>query len=414
VNLLVTCSTIPDFSAEALALWNRFCLAEWMPGREIVPYLQFAPASEFAAIDAIVFLEPNMEMGFAELADGRLAPTPEILPGKAQYLNAIISRKIRELPESCAMRDGRKWKRIPHIVLTKYGHRHEAYDGLDVEFVIDVTEQVLFHGFSSPITWNKIEEIVNLYHRRAMTDYERVGFMVTVDRGLYRLKRAFRKKDSRESEFYFGGKDRRRFVGCVTIGRDIDGADFEGSLLEQLLNNPETRERDIHRFFEEHPNFLAEAMVGVPISHQPYFTGNKQTPDFSIAPILPRDSTRMVKILELKGPEARVLASGRHLHRGLAAAVIQALAQVSDYAENLYDPMNLKSVKEALGYAPEYSQRAVLIGRTPPPVDAHLWEKRRDEQPAVRIITYDEIFQEHRDRLTLRKTGWLQRTLLRE
>jgi hypothetical protein len=243
-----------------------------------------------------------------------------------------------------------------------------------------------------------------------MADYERVGFLVTVDRGIFRVKPAFQKKDSKESEFYYGGKDRRRFKGYVTIGRDMDGADFEGYLFEQLLNDPKTGERHVHRFFEEHPDFLAEAMMGVPISHQPYFPRNKQTPDFSIAPILPRVSANFVRLLELKGPEASVLTSSRHLHRGLASAVTQALAQVSDYAENLRDPLNLKSVKEALGYAPEYVQRAVLIGRTPQQADTNLWEKRRDEQPAVRIITYDEILQKHQDRIVLRRKGWLPRT----
>ncbi len=208
-----------------------------MPGVEIVPYLQFAPASEFAAIDAIVFLEPNRGLGFAELANGQEVPIPEIFPWEAHYLNADISARIRALPESCAMRDGRKWKRIPQIVLTKSGGRHEAYDGLDVEFVVDVTAWTLFQGYSSRITWNKIEEIVNRYHQRAMTDYEGVGFLVTVDRGIYRVKPAFHKKDSKESEFYYGGKDRRRFKGYVTIGRDTDGADFEGYLFEQLLND---------------------------------------------------------------------------------------------------------------------------------------------------------------------------------
>jgi antiviral defense system Shedu protein SduA len=383
-----------------------------MPGAEIVPYLQFAPASEFAAIDAIVFLEPTAEVGFAELADGRLISIPTLLPSEAHYFNAEISARIRSLPETCAMRDGRKWKRIPHIVLTTSGHRHPAYEFLDVDFVIDVTGPTLFQGFSSPVTWNKIEEIVNRYHQRAMTDYEQVGFIVTVDRGLLRVKRAFRKKNSNESEFYFGVKDRRRFRGYVTIGRDLDGADFEGCLFEQLLNDPKTREQDVHRFFEEHPNFLAQAMMGVPISHQPYFPRNKQTPDFSITPILPRHPAGVVKLLELKGPEANVLASPRHLHRGLASAVIQALAQVSDYGESLRDPMNLKSVENSLGYAPEYSQRAVLIGRTPPPTDSSLWEKRKDEQPAVRIITYDEILQEHRTRLGWRRKGWFPPTFL--
>ena len=86
-----------------------------MPGAEIVPYLQFALASEFAAIDAIVFLEPNMEIGFAELGDGRVMSIPEILPWEAHYLNAAISAKIRALPETCAMRDDVSGREFPTL-----------------------------------------------------------------------------------------------------------------------------------------------------------------------------------------------------------------------------------------------------------------------------------------------------------
>jgi hypothetical protein len=207
----------------------------------------------------------------------------------------------------------------PPDCLDQHGRRHEAYDGLDVEFVVDVTESMLFQGYASPITWNKIEQIVNRYHRRALREYERVGFLVSVDRRLYRVKRSFRKKDSNESEFYFGGKDRRRFHGFVAIGREHDGADYQALLFEQLLNNSKAGEREFHRFFEEHSDFLAEAVMGVPISHRPYFTSNKQAPDFAVSPALPQDSGEWVKLLELKRPEASLLASKRHLHRGLAS-----------------------------------------------------------------------------------------------
>jgi hypothetical protein len=218
------------------------------------------------------------------------------------------------------MRDGRKWKKIPQVVLTKSGHRHQAYDGLDVEFVIDVTEQMLFSGYSSPVTWNKIEKIVNRYHERAAAEYERVGFLVDFDHGLYRVRRAYRKKNSTESDFYYGAADKRRFRGFVTIGREQDGVDYQALLFEQLLNDPRAGEREVHRFFEEHPDFLAEAMMGVPISHQPQFPTNNQIPDYSIVPILPRGSGEWVKLLELKGPEAQVLASDRRLHRAITPA----------------------------------------------------------------------------------------------
>jgi len=369
-----------------------------MQGSEIVRYLLFAPASEFASIDAIVFLEPSIDVGIAQTPDGRFVPVPEMTPWEGHFHNARISEAIRSLPENCAMRDGRKWKTIPQIVLTTHGHRHQAYDGLDVEFVIDVTQQMLFEGYGSPVTWNKIEKIVNNYHQNAAQEYERVGFLVINDHGLYRVKRGFHKKNANESEFYYGGKDRRRFQRFVTIGRDSDGVEYEAWLFEQLLNNSQAGERELHNFFEEHPDLLAEIMMGVPISHKPYFATNKQTPDFSVAPILPRDSGEWVKLLELKGPDANVLRNKRHLHRDLAPAVSQALAQVRDYDESIHDPLNLMAVEKALGYIPEFSERAVLIGRNPPSEDDKLWDKRRAEQPGVRIITYDEVLQEQRTR----------------
>lgn len=403
MNLLLTCSTTPEFSREAFALWNNFSIAEWMQGSELVPYLLFSPASEHASIDAIVFVEPNSSVGFAEGPDGRPAPFPFVLPDVAHYKNAMIADKIRNLPETCAMRDGRKWKRIPQIVLTKHGRRFEAYDGLDVGFVIDVTEMMLFSGYASPITWQKIEKIVNQYHQESAAEYERVGFLVTIDHGLYRVKRAYRKKNQHESEFYYGGKDKRRFHHFVTIGRDQEGVDYEGLLFEQLLNDPKTGERELHHFFEEHPDLLAEAMMGTPISHRPHFTTNSQTPDFVIAPILPRDFGQWVKLLELKGPDARVLDGRQRLHRALAPAVHHAIAQVRDYDESVRDPLNLSAVEKALGFIPEFSERAVLIGRTPAADDSELWDKRKAEQPAVRIITYDEVLQTQRERRAKRR-----------
>jgi hypothetical protein len=110
-------------------------------------------------------------------------------------------------------------------------------------------------------------------------------------------------RNERESEFYYGGKDKRRFHEFVTIGRDQEGVEYEAFLFEEPLNDPKTGERELHHFFEEHPDLLAEAMMGTPISHRPHFPANKQTPDFAVSPILPRDSGGWVKLLELKGPE---------------------------------------------------------------------------------------------------------------
>jgi hypothetical protein len=197
----LTSSTIPEFSSEVLELWNKFFIAEFMPGPELVPHVQFAPAASAASVDAIVFLRPEPDMGFSF---GRHAR--EIYPWQAAWLNADVAQSIRDLPESCAMRDGRKWKRIPIIVLTDRGYREPAYADVDVDFVVDDTGLILHHGLVSTLTWRQLEEAVNRYQRTILREYERVGFMVSDDHGLHRIKKAYRKKSPRESEFYFSGK----------------------------------------------------------------------------------------------------------------------------------------------------------------------------------------------------------------
>jgi hypothetical protein len=285
------------------------------------------------------------------------------------------------------------------IVLTDHGLRPPAYDGLDVEFVHDVTGLILHHGLYSTVTWRQLDQAVDLYQRAILQEYARIGFMVTDDHGLYRVKKAYCKKTQRESEFYFSGNDKHRFRRFVTFGRDSEGIAYEALLFENLLNDPETGEREVHNFLEQHPALLAEAMMGVPISHQPHFA-NKQTPDYVISRIVPRDTDETVKLLEqleLKGPEARILDSPG-LHRALSHGVIRALAQVNDYNEAIRDPLNLTATERALGYIPKYTERAVLIGRNPKPQDVELWEKRKAEYPVVKIVTYDALLEEHHAR----------------
>ena len=36
MNLLLTCSTTPEFTRNALELWNKFCITDWIQGRELV------------------------------------------------------------------------------------------------------------------------------------------------------------------------------------------------------------------------------------------------------------------------------------------------------------------------------------------------------------------------------------------
>src|SRR5271169_7134730 len=110
MNLLFTVASEFD-SAESqyrLALWrNRRHIVEVMPLEQVASYLRFDPASELALVDAIVCA-----------ADAPPIASFSPLRGNLYQLHyaLLLAEDVRALPETCAMRDGRKWRSIPFII----------------------------------------------------------------------------------------------------------------------------------------------------------------------------------------------------------------------------------------------------------------------------------------------------------
>ena len=135
---------------------------------------------------------------------------------------------------------------------------------------------------------------------------------------------------------------------------------------------------------------LMEARGGVPHSHGITFTKPKNwTPDYGFSSILgPLDG--QLDLLELKGPDERVVTKG--FHPGFTRKVHAAIDQIRDYERALRDPINFAAIRRKLGFLPDSSRLAVLIGRKP---DDELGRKafeRRKDEVNVEIVTYDDIF----------------------
>jgi len=93
--------------------------------------------------------------------------------------------------------------------------------------------------------------------------------------------------------------------------------------------------------------------------------------------------------LEMKGPSERTLRKGPH--PGFTAQVTKAVDQVRDYDRYLRDPANIAAVLKGLGYRPDDSKLAVLIGRSPKSdAEREVWTQRQSELD-VKVVTYDEI-----------------------
>jgi hypothetical protein len=77
-----------------------------------------------------------------------------------------------------------------------------------------------------------------------------------------------------------------------------------------------------------------------------------------------------------------------------------------EFTRNAFELWNKFCITDWIQGRELVRELAVLIGRTPRPQDASLWDKRKAEQPGVKIITYDEILEEQRTRRARHRVIW--------
>lgn len=366
----------------AQSLEDQTNIAEWkeanhiirvMTPERLVSYLRFDRATGMAFVDAIVCVADSVVYA----AEGPYELSLS-LDGAMR-----LARDVKALPENCAMRDGRQWKSIPFIVMGMLGPYNQVEQAGGISII----------RYEGPdVTMKAIQQIVNQYRQMVLAEYESFGILVRVINGRTQVGPALKKKHPDvQGSYYYSAADRRDNAGWVTVMRDKEGVRHEIDLFTQLIDMGAT-ETQMHTFFEEHPAFLMEARLGVPISHPVNFARPTDwKPDFAISPILGPVDGDVPELLELKGPAEKLL-SGK-LHRGFSAKVHHAVDQVRDYDRTLRDPANFEALRKGLGYIPSSSKLAVLIGRLPKSAgDIEVFTQRSSELD-VQIVTYDEILQ---------------------
>lgn len=344
----------------------------------LASYLRFEISSSLALIDAIVCSADAVPISIG-------ANFKPVLNYPLDHA-MMLSWDIRDLPESCAMRDGRKWKSVP-LILFYSPFEHEIAEYARRETHAHLIPPIFArHALTMEVA---IAGIVDQFHKKVLNDYQYCGILVHFEDGRAQIKPALKRRRYRaESELYYSSADRRKPEGWVTFSREKEGIRNDVALFEHLLNSNAT-ETEMHRFFAQHPAILMEARQGIPISHGLRFTEPKGwVPDFAISSILgPIDG--QIELLELKGPSERTI-SGR-FHPGFTKKVHAAVDQVRDYEHYLRNPANYQAIITAFGTIPESSRLAVLIGRDPDTETGRETLRRRREEVDVKIITYDEI-----------------------
>jgi hypothetical protein len=354
---------------------ERHHIVEAMSADRMPSYLRLTSAS-LAHIDVIV-CNAHVE--------------PDEVPNFFILDKAIrMANEVADLPEYIAMRDGRKWKMIPFVIMGQESYYFAAISDLKGRHACIISPDRSAEGIL-----RKIQGSVDNYQNRLLQEYDDRGLMVRIAKGRTQISPAMkRKRKYEESEYYYVTADRRKLVRnrWLTVMRDNDGIRADVAMLEQLLDT-KANEQEMQRFFEEHPSILMQARLGVPIAHPSYASPTPNTLDFAFTPILGAHDGDPVDLLELKGPDAPLLNNLR-LHRGLSTALHRAMDQVRDYGRHLSDPMNAIRLIKKFGYLPSAPKLAVLIGRhRKDDAENELLRLRVEEQVDVKVVTYDEILE---------------------
>jgi hypothetical protein len=221
--------------------------------------------------------------------------------------------------------------------------------------------------------------------------------MVTYQQGRYRVGPALTPRDRAvEGEFYYGSADTREGVRgkYFTVDRDAFGIQYEIEKFEALINDPDVTELDLQRFFEENPHFLISTRLMQALPHVLLVDahGKVLIPDFVIKPIVAVQRDSNWEILDLKHPQAKLLA-GPSNHKRFSQDVMKAINQVKDYKDHFENPAHASAITDLLGHPLRHPRLGVLIGRMPASTEVEPFENAQAREPGVRIVTYDEILE---------------------
>src|SRR5271157_1515029 len=184
MNLLFT--TAGNFqtleSQDRVAVWrSRKHIIELMPMESVTSYLRLNPASSLALIDAIVCVADD-------------PPIATLTPYHSNFYQLDFALKlaedVRNLPETCAMRDGRKWRSIPFIIF------RSAFDHEFAEQAQKSTHaNIVFTPYGNAVVaLMQIRKIVDDYQDRVLDDYRQMGIVVRFVSGHAQIGPALKKR----------------------------------------------------------------------------------------------------------------------------------------------------------------------------------------------------------------------------
>ena len=168
--------------------------------------------------------------------------------------------------------------------------------------------------------------------------------------------------------------------------------------LEELLNDPNTKEQNLQDFFYQHQEFILndeykKAHSKIVLER---FTDETLIPDFVLEPF---EKDALSDLLELKIPTANIFVLKKNRIR-FSAAVFDACAQLREYHLYFDEEKNRSRIKEKYKLSFLKPKMFLIIGRKGKvnPIEARHAEQ---DVPNLVLKTYDDVLNRMKNKLQL-------------
>lgn len=158
--------------------------------------------------------------------------------------------------------------------------------------------------------------------------------------------------------------------------------------LRRLINDPQTTEAKLQRFFEHNSDFLTgfEYSKAIPQVQLKCHREGDLIPDFMLVPL----DGGLADIVELKLPRHKLLANTTGYPR-FSSTVYGAIFQLKAYREYFDSEENRNFLQERYGFTTFKPKLSLVIGHSSNVATPLVFRKVAAEHPNVSVITYDEV-----------------------
>lgn len=191
----------------------------------------------------------------------------------------------------------------------------------------------------------------------------------------------------------------------VLIGRPAVVARKTGAIFspeieqfQHLLNDPNTRERHLQGFLEQHPNFLTG------LSYKNVYPqlvlertdGTRLQPDFLMEPF----DGEFCDILDIKLPRQSIIV-GRRDRATLAAGIHEVAAQLREYSAYFDEDRHRTYVNEKYGLKVYKPRLIAIVGRDMRQMSEPQIRRAMTQYTDMKMMTFDDLVEHAKTRLLL-------------